>query len=298
MYLELDEVNSSLAALLGPLVLGAAAAGYLTTTGTAGASAGGILALLDRGKDFVLANAQAAAAVGAAAGVAGVATVAVVLANSGSGSPTASPPRPVVTGGLADPSTATPTPTPRKQQPRTITTSNAPLVLPATPAATSASASADSPKPKPSPTESTPDKPSSTPTSRPPTTPPPSARTADIGVRLTFSLRVGPLTRQKDGLLGYLNAGVSGIPTGQKSTITVRVLGGRLVQRGGGCRPSGSVATCALGPGAPPLEFNVMGVPVSATATVTVPSGYTDPSMANNHDSVLLGLLRLGSLRG
>jgi hypothetical protein len=117
-------------------------------------------------------------------------------------------------------------------------------------------------------------------------------------VRLTFSLRVGLLTREKDGLLGYLNAGVSGIPTGQKSTITVRVTGGRLVQRGSGCKPSGSVATCALGPGAPPLEFNVMGVPVSATATVTVPSGYTDPSMANNHDSVLLGLLRLGSLRG
>jgi RNA polymerase sigma factor (sigma-70 family) len=296
MYLELDEVNSSLAALLGPLVLGAAAAGYLTTTGTAGASAGGILALLDRGKDFVLANAQAAAAVGAAAGVAGVATVAVVLANSGSGSPTASPPRPSVTGGLADPSTATPTPTPRKQRPRTIATSTAPVVLPATPAATSASSSPDSPKPKPS--ESTPDKPSSNPPSTPPNNPPPSARTADIGVRLTFSLRVGLLTREKDGLLGYLNAGVSGIPTGQKSTITVRVTGGRLVQRGSGCKPSGSVATSARGPGPPPLEFNVMGVPVSATATVTVPSGYTDPSMANNHDSVLLGLLRLGSLRG
>ena len=71
-----------------------------------------------------------------------------------------------------------------------------------------------------------------------------------------------------------------------------------LVQRGGGCRPSGSVATCAIGPGAPPLEFNVIGVPVSATATVTVPAGFTDPTMANNHDSVLLGLLRLGSLRG
>lgn len=62
MYLELDEVNSSLAALLGPLVLGAAATGYLTTTGAGAGAAGGLLALLDRGKDFVLANAQAAAA--------------------------------------------------------------------------------------------------------------------------------------------------------------------------------------------------------------------------------------------
>src|SRR4051794_14631032 len=100
MYLELDEVNSSLAALLGPLVLGGAAAGYLTAAGSAGAGAGGILLLLDRGKDFVLANAQAAAAVGAAAGVAGVATVGLVLA-SHHGTPTASPPRPAVTGPLS-----------------------------------------------------------------------------------------------------------------------------------------------------------------------------------------------------
>ena len=116
-------------------------------------------------------------------------------------------------------------------------------------------------------------------------------------MRLTFSLRVGALTHEDDGLLGYLNASVSGIPTGQKSRITVRVLGGRLVQRGSGCKPAGAMATCEVGPGAPPLQFNVMGVPVSATATVTVPGGYTDPSMSNNDDSVLLGLVRLGSLR-
>jgi hypothetical protein len=105
------------------------------------------------------------------------------------------------------------------------------------------------------------------------------------------------LTADQDGLLGFLNADVSGIPTGQKSTITVRVVGGRLVQRGSGCRPSGAVATCDVGPGAPPLEFSVMGVPVSATATVTVPQGWVDPTMSNNDDSVLLGVLRLGSLR-
>jgi RNA polymerase sigma factor (sigma-70 family) len=298
MYLELDEVNSSLAALLGPLVLGAAAAGYLTTTGAAGASAGGILALLDRGKDFLLANAQTAAAVGAAAGVAGVASVAVVLANSGSNSPTASPPRPAVTGGLAEPSTATPTPTPKPRKVRHRTTTVPVVVLPPTAAATSAP-STHSPTRKP--THAAPDKPSPTPsipTITPPVNPPPSVRTADIGVRLTFSLRIGVLTREKDGLLGYLNAGVSGVPAGQKATLTVRVVGGKLVSRGGACHASGSSATCALGPGAPTLEFNVIGVPVSATATVTVPSGYTDPSMTNNRDSVLLGLLRLGSLRG
>ena len=293
MYLELDEVNSSLAALLGPLVLGGAAAGYLTASGSAGAGAGGILAVLDRAKDFVVANAQAAAAVGAAAGVAGVATVALVLASAGSDSPSASPTRPAVTGGLADPSTATPSPHHKKRPTATKTTSAPPVVV--APPSTSAPTQSDSsatPEEKPT-TKPT----ASSPPSTPPTTRPPVVHTADISVRLTFSLRVGPLTKAKDGLLGYLNAGVSGIPANTKSTITVRVLGGRLVQRGSGCRPSGSVATCALGPGAPPLAFNVMGVPISATATVTVPAGWTDPAMSNNHDTVLLGLLRLGSLR-
>jgi hypothetical protein len=138
------------------------------------------------------------------------------------------------------------------------------------------------------------------PPSNPPKTPSgqPAVNTADIAVRLTFSIRPGLLTKEKDGLLGYLNAGVSGIPANTTSTITVHVLGGRLVQRGSGCKPSGSTATCAIGPGAPPLEFNVMGVPVSATADVTAATGFTDPTMSNNHDTVLLGLLRLGSLHG
>jgi RNA polymerase sigma factor (sigma-70 family) len=293
MYLELNEVNSSLAALLGPLVLGGAATAYLTATGTAGASAGGILALLDRGKDFIVANSQAAAAVGAAAGVAGVATVGLVLVHHHA-SPTAAPPRPAVTGPLSQPPSSQPTPAPHKQRrtPTSVPSSKPTTVVPvADVPATTPSQASDGPAAKPHKTPSGPP-------SGPETTPLPPAvvKTADIGVRLTFSLRVGVLTRAQDGLLGYLNASVSGIPANAKSTITVHVVGGRLVQRGTGCRPSGSTATCALGPGAPPLEFNVMGVPVNATATVTVPTGYTDPSMSNNHDSVLLGLLRLGSL--
>ena len=58
-YLELSEVNSSLAALLGPALLGGVAAAYLGG-GAAGAGLGaGALVLLGRGKDFVLANAPA-----------------------------------------------------------------------------------------------------------------------------------------------------------------------------------------------------------------------------------------------
>jgi RNA polymerase sigma factor (sigma-70 family) len=304
MYLELDEVNSSLAALLGPLVLGAAATGYLTATGAAGAgAAGGLLALLDRAKDFVVANAQAATAVGATVGVAGVAAVAVTLSNSGT-HPTATPPRPAVTGPLSQPSTTAPAPKPHHKPARrpgaVSPTTPAPVVVPTTTAVV-AETQAAVPRPsKPKPTDvSVPHvtKPPVTTPPVPPVTTPPTARVADVAVRLSFSVRPGLLTKANDGLVGYLTASVTGVPTGQKATVTIRVVGGRLSQRSPGCKPSGSTATCQVGPGAPPLEFSVLGLPVSASATVTVPSGWTDPSLSNNRDSVLLGLLRLGNLR-
>lgn len=291
MYLELIEVNSSLGALLGPLVLGAAASGYLTATGASGAGLGGVLGLLDRGKDFVVANAQAAVAVGAAAGVAGIATVAVTLSNGTSEAP-ATTDRPTVNlpATPVDPtSPATREPKPRKNPPPTPTPSSPPSVF--APPVVETPEPSDTSDPEPTPDAEKPETPTSPVT--PPTTPPvPVVTTADVGVRLTFSLRpLGILNLKENGLLGNLNATVSGVPAGQKSTITIRVLGGTMTQKGSGCKPSGSTAVCALGPGAPPLTFKVHGVPVSATATVTVPNGFTDPAMANNQDSVLLGLI-------
>jgi hypothetical protein len=311
MYLELNEVNSSLAALLGPLVLGGAASGYLAASGTGGAAAGGVLALLDRAKDVVLANAQAAAAVGAAAGVAGVATIAVVLASGGTQSPTASPHRPALTGPLSQAPATTSAPQPRKAKKRTVAerTTKAPVAVTSAPSAASTAQAAGSPPDeepkadKPQAQKPRDQKPRDQKPGPAPSTPKvtaavlPPAPVADVAVRLTFSLRAGAVTKESDGLLGYLTATVTGVPAGQRSTLTVRVTGGRLAQRGGGCRASGSVATCEVGPGAAPLEFNVIGVPVSASATVTVPGGYTDPSRANNTDNVLLGVARLGSLR-
>ncbi|MGY2875763.1 RNA polymerase sigma factor (sigma-70 family) [Marmoricola sp. URHA0025 HA25] len=292
MYLELNEVNSSLAALLGPLVLGGAASGYLAASGTGGVAVGGVLAFLDRAKDLVLANAQAAAAVGAAAGVAGVTTVAVVLANGGSHSPTASPPRPAVTGPLSEAPAPSALPHRKKHKahPAAVRTSTAPAVVPTTAVPTEAPSS---PQAEHKPKSSQPAKPHSI---APTVTVAPPSLVSDVAVRLTFSLRIGLLSPERDGLLGYLNAGVTGVPSGQRATLTVRVLGGTLVSRGNDCHASGSVATCDLGPGAAPLEFNVIGIPVSATATVSGPTGYTDPVSANNSDTVLLGLLRLGSL--
>lgn len=295
MYLELNEVNSSLAALLGPLVLGAAASGYLTATGTAGAGLGGVLGLLDRGKDFVIANAQAAVAVGAAAGVAGIATVAVTLSHGTSEAP-ATIDRPTVNLPATPTDPASPTtrePKPRKTPTAPPATSPPPAFAPVA----ETPEPSDSSEPEPALETDKPDKPKpsippvTTPTT--PTTPPvPLDTTANIGVRLTFSLRpLGVLNLKENGLLGNLNATVSGVPAGQESTITIHVLGGTMTQKGSGCKPSGSTAVCALGPDAPPLTFKVHGVPISATATVTVPNGFTDPVMDNNQDSVLLGLI-------
>ena len=81
MYLELEEVNSDLSGLIAPLLLGGLAAGYLGATGS-GVAAGGVVALLDRAKDFVLANIVPVAAGTTAAGVA---TAVVVAGGVGSG---------------------------------------------------------------------------------------------------------------------------------------------------------------------------------------------------------------------
>ncbi|HEY0951686.1 sigma-70 family RNA polymerase sigma factor, partial [Nocardioides sp.] len=67
IYLELTEVNSGLGALLAPLLLGGAATAYVgATTGGVATGAGGVLVLLGRAKDAVLAHGPTAAVAGAA----------------------------------------------------------------------------------------------------------------------------------------------------------------------------------------------------------------------------------------
>ncbi len=78
MYLELTEVNSDLRGIIGPLLLGAAATGYLATSGTA-AGGLGITAVFGRVRDTISANAGAVTIGAVAAGVAAVATAGVML---------------------------------------------------------------------------------------------------------------------------------------------------------------------------------------------------------------------------
>src|SRR5918995_4415505 len=80
VYLELSEVNSSLAAVLGPALLGGIAAAYLGG-GAVGVGAGagaGAMALLGRMRDVAMGNLPATAATVTAVGVAGVTAIAVI----------------------------------------------------------------------------------------------------------------------------------------------------------------------------------------------------------------------------
>ncbi len=92
MYLELTEVNSNLAAIIAPLLLGAAATGYLASTGAASAGGLGVLTVIGRVRDVVTANAGVATAGAVAASVAAVAAAAVMLTPSSEQAVTADPP--------------------------------------------------------------------------------------------------------------------------------------------------------------------------------------------------------------
>jgi RNA polymerase sigma factor (sigma-70 family) len=79
MYLELTEVNSNLAAIIAPLLLGGAAAGYIASTTGAAAGGFGLTALVGRVRDVVSANAGAVTVGGVAAGVVAATAVGAML---------------------------------------------------------------------------------------------------------------------------------------------------------------------------------------------------------------------------
>ena len=81
MYLELNEVNSNLAGIIAPLLLGAAAAGYLAST--SGAGAFGVLSLLSHAKDVAAAHGSGVVAGAVSIGVAAAAVTAIVVTSPG-----------------------------------------------------------------------------------------------------------------------------------------------------------------------------------------------------------------------
>lgn len=289
LFVELTEVNSSMAGVLGPVVLGSASMAYLGTTASAGIF-GGFVAALDRVREAVLAQGKVAVGIGAAAGVAGIATVAALVGNSGTGT---APPVAEPSIGVTVPGNPTSAPTP----------------VPSTPAPTIPATPQPEPEPDngggvrpavfvppaPSPSPTPPLSPTPTPTLPPPPpptpTPTPLPSSADVSVDLSFQTKLGVLGAPDAGTIGNLNALVEGIPEGTTGTITIQIIGGTLTQLGTGCEPNGATAVCEIGPGAPALRFKVHGVPVTASASVTGARNVSDPDMRNNRDSMLLGLI-------
>ncbi|MCZ4500140.1 MAG: sigma-70 region 2 domain protein [Marmoricola sp.] len=305
LFVELSEVNSSMAGVIGPLVLGTATMGYLGSAGgtsALGGVLGGFAAAFGRAREIVLAQGRVAVGIGAAAGVAGIATVAVLATNSGSdpGSVIADP-RPVVTNPSVPAPTSAPVapdPTPSATPTRQPQTGGSePVVVPVRPPSSTPRPPLSSPSPSETVKPSNPSSPASpsTPTTPPvtPTTPvePITPSMADVSVRLAFQPKLGLLGASNAGTLGNLTAEAFGIPEGTTGTIKVQVFGGTLSQIGDGCAPEGNVAVCAIGPDTDPLVFKVNGLPVTASATVTGPTDVGDPVSRNNRDSMLLGLL-------
>ncbi|RNL80076.1 sigma-70 family RNA polymerase sigma factor [Nocardioides marmorisolisilvae] len=286
LFLELSEVNSSMAGVIGPVVLGTATMGYLGAAAPAGLWGGvwgGLIAAFGTAKEAVAANAKVAVGIGAAAGVAGIATVAVLVANnSGTQRPPQVEPSPGISTSITPPPvtqppkpTRTPTPTPQQNNTGGGTT---PVVFhPPTPTPTS------------EPTKSPTQPPFTPPPTQPPVTPPPTS--ADVSVDLSFQAKLGLLGAKDAGTIGNLTAVTDGVPDGMKGTLTIQTLGATLEQLGTGCTVDGATTTCPIWKNMPPLVFKMMGVPVSTSATVSGPTNVTDPSPRNNTASVLLGLL-------
>jgi RNA polymerase sigma factor (sigma-70 family) len=116
MYLELTEVNSNLSAIIAPLLLGTAAAGYVASISGSGGALGA-LSLVGRVKELAAANSGGVAAGAVALGVATAAAVTFALTQTGGEKPSivADPPAAITTtpaGPVQSPeATRTPTPT-------------------------------------------------------------------------------------------------------------------------------------------------------------------------------------------
>ena len=140
IYLELAEVNNDLGAVLAPLLLGGAGAGYLAAAHVAavGAAKGGVLFFLGRARDWVLHNPigrVTAGATGAATAAAVVAAVA--LAQGGSEpvatrhTPASAPPAPAAP---SSPAANKPSkPKPKQTPPPAVPAQVAPILTPPAP---------------------------------------------------------------------------------------------------------------------------------------------------------------------
>jgi RNA polymerase sigma factor (sigma-70 family) len=283
IYLELSEVNSNLAGILAPLLLGSAGIGYLASAGAA--TKGAFLLFLDRAKDTMASNGPATATAGVV--VAGVVAVSAVVALQ-SGGQKATPPRadvsrPGVTASATPPSDAPPSDAPPVVAPLTPpvdTTTGAGATVVATPAPTTAPTTASTTRPT-----------TATPTPTPSSTPTP--------LQADVAFASAPTATATSAGTYQVAVAVTGIPAGQSVSVQTssspagspRLAPRRLLASTGGGVVVDCPNNCLLTSASPSLVLmaTVTGDQAQNLTITLVPSaGFTDPDASDNTTTLRL----------
>ncbi|MDP2775948.1 MAG: sigma-70 family RNA polymerase sigma factor [Nocardioides sp.] len=256
IYLELTEVNSRLSLVLGPLVLGSAAAGYLSSTAGGLGLKAGVLALAGRARDAVVSHAPATAVAGVAVTAVAVGSL-VGLPGGDDSTPAAAPDAPAS-------SRSAPQDPARPATPRRTTSPAAAPVLAGAGATTGPTTEPTSPT---EPTEPT-TQPTTEPTTEPTPEPTGTADPEPEGDEVT----VGSRTSNLGGLVWGIAVTVDGVDPGTRATLEVSAgspaVALTLDPRCGPLR-SGWSSCAVTGPAT--YRFTAVSLPkVSTTLTFTV----------------------------
>ncbi len=287
VYLELTEVNSNLAGILAPLLLGSAGAAYLATAAGGAAKFGAVIFLLDRSKELILANSQAAAVAGVAA-TAVVVGGTVVAVTGPDDNKRANDPPAIVRTQQPDDRTKTPDGPKKTRDPKpTKKPSIPPINLRPTGIPSLDDPTTVAPSPDPT-TQSPSEEPE--PTTEPPTEPP----TPPVS-----DLAVAPLTMLFHDGGWHLTVDTSGYPAeGGEAKVTI-YWAGMAQAVSPGCTGSGAKLECTVSdkhPQVADVVFEGRGIGLVPRVRVDVaPTSFEDPNLANNTQSWrrLVSLLRL-----
>ncbi|KQT93883.1 hypothetical protein ASG49_02700 [Marmoricola sp. Leaf446] len=307
VYLELREVNSSLSGLLGPVVLGGAAAAYLSGlgVGTAGAAAAGagllpgghlVAQLVGRVRDAVVAHAApAGVTVAAGATALAVATGTAYVVEQRDRPPEAATsqevasPRPAPTSTSTEPTTARPDPS---RQPDPSATPAVATTAPATSGPSDPTGAPGTDGPAGGSDAGSGGSERAGADGRAPASPG-GQRSAASRPRPTQGVDAGGVRRSDTAVTATLAATtagrarvsvtVSGVPAGRSVTLSVRTSAGTLRPLGAGCTGGGAAVSCTATPSQTGFDLELtadLGTVVDVV--LGEPDGWRDPVTTNN----------------
>jgi RNA polymerase sigma factor (sigma-70 family) len=293
IYLELSEVNTNLSGILGPLVLGSAAAGYIAAAvGTAGQ--GGLVGLLGRAGDIVSNHTSSVAMVGVAATIVLITGLFIGLRGQPSEAPVASDAPVLTTPALPAPPTQTfgsdaptlglaETPNPPKTKGPGSRSPDDPETSSASPSSTpgvpSPSATPDAPgTPNEPPGE--PEGEIGVPTTKDPQPLPP----ARVDASMRIDKKTGPPTVKN------VRFAVSGLPAGG-GVLHISTSNNQSVRVEGACEGTGPARSCTIPANTEWLNVAIVSEDVEQLTIVffrVEPVGAKDTDLTNNHAEVEL----------